>query len=282
MKTSAQAPEGEKSRYNIDALARGLEILALFSKENGSLSMSEIVASLGLNKSTAFRMLSTLETMGYLERDPSTRRYRPSVKVLQLGFAAINGLEFRQVARPFLERLAGELNETITLGVLNGANVFYVDRIRNQAIVGVLLNIGSRLPAHCTTVGRVLLSGLAPDEIKRFLETADLRRYTPRTITSPDALLSEVAAVRRNGYAICDQELAVGLRAAGAPIRDRSGKIVAAINATGSMMTISLQRLRKEIVPAVVRTAREISLSLGYVPWQETGVRGARRRLEGG
>lgn len=254
------------SRYNIEALALGLEVLELFTSENSSLSLIEIVTSLKLNKSRIFRVLSTLETMGYLEHDPATRRYRPSLKVLQLGFTAINSLQVRQVARPYLERLAQEGGETVSLCVLDGTNVIYIDRVRNRAIVGVLLDIGSHVPAHCTTMGKVLLANLMPGDLKKLLKSAELTQYTTRTITNRQALLSELSKVRKNGYAICDGELAVGLRAAGAPIRDHSQKTVAAMNVSGSVTTISLQRLKNEIVPAVVKTATQISLALGYTP----------------
>jgi PcaR/PcaU/PobR family beta-ketoadipate pathway transcriptional regulator len=254
------------SRYNIEALSRGLGILELFTAKNPSLTLTEVAALLTLNKSTAFRILSTLETMGYLERDPASRRYRPSLKVLHLGFGAINRLEVRQVARQYLEQVAQELDETVSLAVLYGTDIIYVDRIRNRAIVGVVLDIGSHVPAHCTTMGKVLLANLEEDELQAFLGMGELTRYTSRTLTDKDILLKELEAIRRDGYATSDGELAIGLRAAGAPIRDNNGKAVAAIGISGSMSTINLQRLRKEIVPAVVRTAEQISLALGYIP----------------
>ena len=253
-----------RSRYTIEALSRGLEVLSLFRAENPSLSLTQIVTAMRSSKSTIFRVLSTLETMGYLEHDPATRRYAPALKVLQLGFTAINGLEVRQVARPYLERLAIELDETVSLGVLDGLDLVYVDRVRNHAIVGVLLNIGSHLPAHCTALGKVLMAALPPDELDRRLASTELASLTPDTITDPAALRSELSRVRKQGYALCDGDLAVGLRAVGAPIRNYGGKAIAAINVTGSEATISLQRLENEIVPALLGTAARISLALGY------------------
>ncbi len=271
MKLARVGGDKERSRYTIETLARGLNILELFTSRTPSLSLAEITASLSLNKSTAFRILATLESSGYLERDPTTRKYRPSLKVLQLGFLAINRLEVRQVARPYLEKLSQEVNETVSLCVLHGADIVYVDRIRNRAIVGVVLDIGSHVPAHSTTVGKILLSNLPADELQKRLEVSNLERYTPRTIIDRNTLLTQLSVIRENGYAVSDGELAVGLRAAGAPIRDMSREVVAAINVSGSMGTISLQRLRKELVPAVVRTARQISLALGYIPDEEDG-----------
>ena len=266
MKPVKIAGEKRGSRYNIEALARGLDILELFSPQNSSLNLTEVASLLTLNKSTVFRLLSTLETMGYLDRDRETRRYRPSLKILHLGYNVINSLEVRQVARPHLESLAREVEETVSLCVLDGNHVTYVDRVRNKSIVGVMLKVGSRIPSHCATVGKVLLADLTPDELDIYLNGTELTQCTSRTIGGREALLDELVKAREKGYAICDGELAVGLRAAGAPIYNHQQKAIAAINVTGSSTTISIKRLKKLIVPAVVRTAAQISFALGYPP----------------
>ena len=265
MKLKGKIKGPSESRYQVEALARGLAILELFTREVPTLSLSEVVAALEINKSTAYRFLTTLETMGYLERNPSSRRYFPSLKVLQLGFRAIN-LDVRHAARPYLEHLAEKLCETVSMGVMNGADVIYIDRVRNRSIVGVVLEVGSRLPAHAVTIGKVLLADYSQDKLEVFFEKAKLKGYGPKTITTREGFLAELCLAREQGYAICDEELTPGLRAAGAPIRDHHGKSVAAINVSGSVSTISLERLKTEIVPAVVETARQISQAVGYVP----------------
>ena len=265
MKLKGKIKGPSESRYQVEALARGLAILELFTREVPTLSLSEVVAALEINKSTAYRFLTTLETLGYLERDPSSRRYCPSLKVLQLGFRAIN-LDVRHVARPYLERLAEELCETVSMGVMNETDVIYIDRVRNRSIVGVVLEVGSRLPAHAVTIGKVLLADYSQDKLDIFFEKADLKEYGPKTILSREGFLAELSLAREQGYAVCDEELASGLRAAGAPIRDHHGKSIAAINVSGSVSTISIERLKTEIVPAVVETARQISQAIGYVP----------------
>lgn len=259
-----------RSRYNIEALTRGLEILSLFSTETPWLSLMEVVHALGINKSTAYRVLSTLEALGYLQRDPTTRRYRPSLKVLELGFTALNSLEVRQVARPYLERLAQEVNETVSLGMLDGLRVVYIDRVRNRSIVGVVLGVGSHVPAHCTALGKVLLADLKPEELEARFAHHPLIALTPRSIVDPVKLFEELESIRQRGYAINDEELAIGLRAVAAPIRDFSQKTVAAINVSGAVTTISLERLESELAPAVLETAAQISAALGYIP---TGVK---------
>jgi len=260
--TMASAP-APAPRYSIDALVRGLEILGLFSPESPTISFSEVVERLRLTKSTAFRALATLETMGYVERVPGSRRYRPGLKALELGFTALNSLEVRQVARPYLERLAQETDETASLGVLDELRVIYVDRVRDRAIVGVMLGVGDHVAAHCTALGKVLLAALPPEERARRLAQAELAAFTPDTITDAPALLAELAAVSRAGYAVDDGELAVGLRAVAAPVRNATQQVVAAINVSGPAMTISRARLIDEITPLVVGSAGQISRALG-------------------
>jgi IclR family pca regulon transcriptional regulator len=266
VKPEPDSPDSPGARYRVVALERGLEILALFTSDHPTLSLTEIVTALHLNKSTAFRMLSTLEAAGYLERDPLTLRYRPGLKILRLGFATLNSMEVRHVARPYLEKLAAEVNETSSLSVLDDLDIVYVDRIRNRAIVGVVLEIGSRLQAHCTSMGKVLLADLAPEELAARLDRGSLTQYTDRTIVDRAALLDELAAVRRRGYAVNDEELALGLRTVAAAIRDNSRRALAAVNISGPTTTISPERLQDVILPAVVQCAENISLALGYSP----------------
>jgi IclR family pca regulon transcriptional regulator len=150
------------------------------------------------------------------------------------------------------------------MAVLEGADIVYIDRIRNRAIVGVVLGIGSHLPAHCASLGKVLLADLPEPELLARLNHTQLPRMTDHTITDRAALLTELAEIQRRGYAISDQELAVGLRGVAAPIRDRSRRAVAAINVSGPTSTISRERLEQAIMPAVVATAARISQALGY------------------
>lgn len=254
-----------KNKYNIEALARGLEVLSLFSVERPALSLSQIVETLQLNKSTAYRVLSTLEALGYLEQDSATRLYRPGLRVLQLGFTAVNSLEIRQIARPHLEKLSQELGETVSLAVLDGFRTVYVDRVRNQSIVGVTLGVGSSLPAHCSSLGQVLLANLPAAELDALLAANELTAYTPKTLTSPEALRAKLADIRQRGYAIGDEELAPGLRAVSAPLRNAAGRAVAAVNVTGSTERITPQRLDEEIIPALLKSVGRISTALGYL-----------------
>jgi IclR family pca regulon transcriptional regulator len=253
------------SRYSIEALERGLNVLSLFSSDSAELTLTEISRSADLNMTTSLRIASTLESAGYLHRDPDTKRYRPSLKVLQLGFSALRSMDLRQTARPHLERLSRETGETVSHAVLDGLEIVYVDRIRNRQIVGVILGMGSRLPAQCTSMGKAMLAYLPEDQLKARLNGAVLEACTGNTIVEIDSLQADLAKVRRRGYAVNNQELAIGLRAVAAPIWGEHGEVVAAINISGSTERISRSRLRQELAPLLVETAAEISQTLGHM-----------------
>jgi IclR family pca regulon transcriptional regulator len=251
------------SRYFIEALERGLQILEVFSEESHSLTLTEIGALVGLNKSTAFRFVYTLEKLGYLERDPGTKRYRPGLKVLRLGFAALNSLEMVQIAQPYLKALSAECGETTNMTVRDGEDIVYVARNKRRQIVSVDLQLGSRLPVHCTSMGKAQLIDLSRQELSDLLGEGPYREVGPNTITTLDALVTEIEKVRQQGYAINDEELAAGLRSVAAPVRRRNGEIVAAVNISVLGARVSRQDLEEVLAPMVVKTAHEISLALG-------------------
>lgn len=251
------------SRYKIEALACGLEILTLFTSEKPSLNLAEIVAATNLNKSRAFRVVSTLEMLGFLERDPTTRCYRPGLKVLELGFTALNSLEMAQIAQPFLKSLSDATGETTNMAIREGADIIYVARNATWNIIGVNVQRGSRAPVYCTSMGKAQLIGLSRDELFDLLGEGPYLKQGPNTITSLDALEAELDRVRQNGYAINDQELAFGLRSVAAPIRNSEGKVVAAINISFPGGRLSRQEIETTMAPKIVDTARQISIALG-------------------
>jgi len=251
------------SRYFIEALERGLQILEAFSEEGRSLTLTEIGASAGLNKSTVFRFVYTLEKLGYLERDPRTKRYRLGLKVLQLGFTALNSLEIAQIAQPYLKALTAECGETTNMTVRDGKDIVYVARNKTRQIISVDLQLGSRLPVYCTSMGKAQLIDLSRQELHALLGEGPYHKVGPNTITTLDALIAELGKVRQQGYAINDEELAVGLRSVAAPVRDRNGEVVAAVNISAPSVRVSRQELEEVLCPMAVKTASEISLALG-------------------
>jgi PcaR/PcaU/PobR family beta-ketoadipate pathway transcriptional regulator len=254
-----------ESKYTIDALLRGLSILSLFAHGASALSLAEITAATGMNKTTAFRIATTLEQAGFLRRDPDSKRFYPGVMVLQLGYAAISSLDIRQVARPFLDQLSRQVGETVSMSILDGMEIVFIDRVINRQIVGMVLGFGSRLPAHCASMGKAMLAYLPEERLQRLLEEVGLHPCTPNSLIARTAFEAELEAVRQRGYAINDEELEIGLRAVAAPVWDGANRVVAAANITGSTATISRERLTGELAPAVKATAAQISHALGYL-----------------
>jgi IclR family pca regulon transcriptional regulator len=250
-------------RYYVEALARGLRILDAFTEQTPSLSLTEISSAVGLDKSTVFRFVYTCEKLGYLLRDPETKRYRPGLKVLRLGFAALSSLGLPQIAQPYLRALSRLAGETTNMTILDGREIVYVARNATQQIITINLQLGSRLPAYCTSMGKAQLIEKPLDELSDLLGHGPYPAMGPNTITSLDALVAELEKVREQGHAINDEELVAGLRSVAAPIRDGEGEIVAAINVSVPVARVSRQELEEDLAPKVMDTARQISLALG-------------------
>ena len=240
-----------------------MQILEAFTEGTSSLSLTEIASSVGLDKSTTFRFAHTLEKLGYLERNPETKQYRPGLRVLRLGFAALNSLDIAQIAQPHLKALSAECGETANMTVRDGAEIVYVVRIKTRQIISANLQVGSRLPVYCTCMGKAQLIDLSRQELDALLGEGPYPKIGPNTITTLDALIVELDQVRQQGYAVNDEELAAGLRAVAAPVRHRNGEIVAAINISVPTARASRQELEQVLAPMVTETAREISLALG-------------------
>ena len=262
--------EKNRGKHGIQSLSRGLEILRSFSTDTPTLKLKDIAHKLNLPAPTVFRYISTLEDLGYLTKDGSTKEYRLTVKVLDLGFSALNSLGFPNIALPYLEELAQKCQESASMAVLEGSDVVYVARAATKRWMSTNLQVGSRLPAFCTSLGRALLAYKPFSEVKSILSERKLTAYTPYTITDIETLKKVLAKVRQDGYAINDQELEIGLRSAAAPIRGARGKVIASINVSMASARVPLEMLKKEFVPHLLTTAREISCALGYRPSSKT------------
>jgi IclR family pca regulon transcriptional regulator len=252
-----------KDKYRIAALERGLDVLEVFSRESPSLSMTEIAERAGLSKSTAFRVAFTLEELGYLNRDPETKRYRPGLKVLRLGFSALNSLEMGQIAQPFLKTLSAQSGNTTNMTIRDEKDIVYVARNKTQEILSLDLHLGSRLPVYCTSQGKAQLVDLSRQEVEELLGPGPYRKLGPNTITTLDGLMNELDRIQRQGYAINDQELAAGIRSVAAPVRGSERKVIAAINISVPSARASRQEMEEILAPMVIQTARQISLALG-------------------
>ncbi|HVS84266.1 MAG TPA: IclR family transcriptional regulator [Gaiellaceae bacterium] len=252
------------------SLERGLAILSAFRSGRPMLGVSEIGREIGLGRSTTHRYVATLATLGYLQQDAATKKYRLGPRVLDLGFSAINSMELREVAAPHLRRLSDETGYTVNMAILDGLDIVYVERCRStqagQREIDLNLHVGARLPAYCTSLGKVLLAWLTPDEQVVALERVEFARRGPNTLTSRTALLAELKRVRADGFAINNEELAYGLRSIAAPILDHEGKAVAALNLAVHSSMVSMEDLTARLSETVRRAAAEISAHLGYRP----------------
>ncbi len=258
---------GERSGGYSQSLERGLAILSAFREGQHLLGVSELARSVGLSRSTAHRYVATLATLGYLQQDTSTRRYRLGPRVLDLGFSAINSMDLREVAAPHLQALSDETGHTVNMAVLDGGDIVYIERCRTarpgQRDIDLNLHIGSRLPAYCTSLGKVLLASLPEGRLDELFRDAELDRRGPNTLTDRRSLLAELQRVREDDLAVNNEELAFGLRSIAAPVRAPGGETVAAINLAAHRSMVSLESLVAHLAPSLRRTAADISARIG-------------------
>ena len=259
----------ENGAYS-QSLERGLAILSAFRSGRPLLGVSELGRDIGLSRSTTHRYVATLAALGYLQQDSSTKKYRLGPRVLDLGFSAINSMELREVAAPHLRQLSDDTGYTVNMAILDELDIVYVERCRSaragQREIDLNLHVGARLPAYCTSLGKVLLAFLAADEQTVRLEQIDFTRRGPNTLTSRTALVAELKRVRESGFAINNEELAYGLRSIAAPVLSRDGAAAAAINLAVHSSMVSMNDLVARLSPTLRRAADEISAHLGYRP----------------
>lgn len=250
------------------SLERGLAILSSFEPERQLLGISDLARTVGLKRSTTHRYVGTLTALGYLRQDGATRKYVLGPRVLDLGFSALNSMQLPALARPHLQQLSDETGHTVNMAILDTTEIVYVERVRSsragQAEIDLDLHVGSRLPAYCTSMGKVLLAYLPPHERDRLLDELRLTRRGPNTVTRRAALVAELDRVREAGLAVNNEELAYGLRSIAVPVRGRSGEVEAAINLAVHRTMVSLENLIVRLGPMLKRTAAEISARAGY------------------
>lgn len=254
----------------LQSLERGLSVITAFSAQTPLATISDIAARTGLSRATARRVLLTLRELGYVRSD--NRHFALTPKVLEIGSAYLSALLLPEVAAQHIRGLADRFKESSSVAVLDGVEIVYVARAPTRRIMTIALNIGSRLPAYCTSMGRVLLAHLPEHELDQVLENTDLKRLTGRTITSELLLRKTLGEVRSKGWALVDQELEEGVRSIAAPIRS-GGQVVAAINVSAHAGRTSLERTRS-FLPELLQTAERISTELGFAASTVPGGRG--------
>jgi IclR family transcriptional regulator, pca regulon regulatory protein len=250
--------------YRVEALAKGLRVLSVFSERRPTWRITDIATEVSLPLPTAYRIVMTLTSEGYLEHLPSGE-YRPGVRVLTLGTAALRSLDLVELATPRLQELANATGETVNLAVLTGDQVLYLVRLRNSDLVTANIRVGSRLPAVHTSIGKLLLAFLDPAELDAVITPASFAGHAgPNAKRTLDELRPELATIRAQGWAMQDEELAYGLRSVAAPVRGESGAVIAGANLALPSRDWPVQRVARELRPMVLETCSEISRLLGH------------------
>jgi len=244
-------------------LDRGLIVLEALASSGRKLGVTELSEVCAFDKSTVYRLLTTLVRRGYAQHDPGTRQYSLGLKILELHDALQDSLALQDAVRPFLAKLVKETGETSHLAVLSGNEIVFVDWINTEQVVGVRTQIGRREPAPHTALGRAILAALPVEEAEAILSTAELHPYTSRTVITIEGLRNEVQLTREQGYAIDNEEFIKGVRCVSAPLRDLAGKVVGAIGISGPATRMSLRWCR-EIGEMVRGLADSASRALGY------------------
>jgi IclR family transcriptional regulator, pca regulon regulatory protein len=249
----------ETHREFVGSLAKGLNVIRTFGKDSREMSVAKVAKATDMTRGAARRILLTLHSLGYVECEG--RSYRLAPKILELGFSFLSTQHWVSIATPFLDRLKTELRESVSLTVLEDTDVVYIARFQADRVMTLSMDIGSRRPAYCTAMGRVLLGEMEEDEAKRILELSDVKPHTSRTVTDKDALLEEFRKARRLGYAIIDRELEDGLIAVSVPLRDTRGKALAAVNVCGHNSQLSVEDLEARCLPRLRDCVTRISSS---------------------
>ncbi|WP_217253824.1 IclR family transcriptional regulator C-terminal domain-containing protein [Streptomyces sp. AC602_WCS936] len=253
-------PDAARAPHFVRSFERGLAVIRAFDADHPALTLSEVARASELTRAAARRFLLTLADLGYVHTDG--RLFRLTPRVLELGYSYLAGFTLPQIAAPHLEQLVAQVRESSSLCVLDGDDVVYVARVPTSRIMTASITVGTRFPAHVTSVGRVILADLPDAEIEDRLGRADLRPHTARTLTSADALRAELRRVRRQGYSLVDQELEDGLRSVAAPVRDRDGAVVGGVNIAVHAGRNSVESVRRDLLPHLLATVARIDADL--------------------
>jgi IclR family transcriptional regulator, pca regulon regulatory protein len=250
----------ERSPDYVQSLERGLAVIKAFGADSPELRLSDVARQTGLTRAAARRFLLTLVRLGYVRQDGTTFSLRP--RVLELGYAYLSALSLPEVAMPHMEALVAEVNESSSIAVLDDLDVVYVARVPTQRIMTITIAVGTRLPAYATSMGRVLLANLDHFDLEERLDRTELQRLTSKTVRDLSTLRELIDRAGEAGFAMVDQELEQGVRSAAVPIRDATGTVVAAMNVSVHATRMTMQALRRDVIPRLRRTAEAIEVDL--------------------
>jgi IclR family pca regulon transcriptional regulator len=243
------------------SLARGLVVIEAFTPQSPQMTISQLSQRTGLSRAAVRRCLYTLVKLGFAGAD-ETQRYSLRPKMLTLANTYTASSTLANAAQPILERMSATFKESFSVATLDGEEIVYIARTTMTRVMSVDLHIGSRLPAFCTSMGRVLLAYLPQDQLEHFLARLQLVQYTPRTVNSKEKLRLILRNVRRNGYALCDQEYEVGLRSIAVPVFAGNGRVVATVNLSGHAPRMPMLEMQTRFLPPLRAAASELSVFL--------------------
>lgn len=244
----------------VQSFARGLEVIRSFSASAPRQTLTEVAGRSGLSRAGARRILLTLEALGYVRSEGKLFSLTP--RILDLGFAYLSSMPIWNLAEPVMETLVAQVKESCSAAVLDGTDIVYVLRVSTHKIMSISLGVGSRLPAYCTSMGRMLLSALPEAELMACLAASDLTPRTRHTVTDVKELTAKIAQVRRQGWSLVNQELEEGLVSMAAPITNRAGQTVAALNISGQANRTSAKTMQETMLPHLLTAAQTISRML--------------------
>ena len=252
-----------KSPKSIQSVARAIGILQYIADNENVASLTAISKGLDLSKSTVHGLIATLEQQGYVYQNQTTGLYKLGLKLFELGQVVYKDMDLRTIAKPYLYDLVRSFEETVHIAVLSDGEIVYIEKVDSPHSYRIHTTVGSKNPAHCTSVGKALLAGLSEKQLEQILSKSGLRRFTDKTITEQSDLKKELELIRRCGYATDDEEIEVGLRCVAAPIKNHQGEFTAAISVAGPTIRMTDERMA-EIAKGAIKVANQISFQFGY------------------
>ncbi len=246
-----------KSTELVQSLVKGLTVIQAFNQKSPTMTLSEVANVTGFTRATSRRFLLTLVHEGYAKQEG--KQFSLTAKVLNLGYSYLSSLDIWHSVKPIMQDLVERLNESCSAAVIDGEDVVYVARVATtKRLMSIAINVGTRLPAIATSMGRVLLTGLSEDELDRFLAKCNIEEYTPFTMTKPKALKAQIAQVKAQGYSMVEQELELGLTSISVPVHNRMGEVIAALNVSTHMSQTARKQILEVILPALMQAVKKI------------------------
>ncbi|MBW1971553.1 MAG: IclR family transcriptional regulator [Deltaproteobacteria bacterium] len=253
-----------KSSYIIKSVDRAIDLLEEFTGDVKELGVTELARRLKLHKNNVFRLLATLENRGYIEQNKTTENYRLGLKSLELGQTYIRQMGIVRQTRPVMEKLAKKVNENVYIGIAHMNSAIYLDVVESNQIVRVVSRVGWRFPIYCSAIGKVIAAYKSETELEKLGVCKNLKKFTENTISDEQTFKKELEQIRKQGYALDNEEYDIGVRCVAVPIRDYTRQVVAGLAVSSPSCRVSEQKIKEEILPELLKAGEEISKRLGY------------------